>query len=88
MLNGAAFTVVGVLPRGHRLGLGLFVPELYVPISALVAPSLDDRRRAAFDLRARLAPGTTRLQGAGGGMLASVVMVLLARIRFSITLTL
>ena len=61
-LNGEPFTVIGVLRRGHRPGMGLYVPDIYVPISRLVSSSLDDRRRAAFDLRARLAPGTTRVQ--------------------------
>jgi putative ABC transport system permease protein len=61
-LNGESFTVIGVLRRDHRPGMGLYVPDVYVPISRLVSSSLDDRRRAAFDLRARLAPGTAREQ--------------------------
>jgi predicted permease len=62
MLNGEPFTVIGVLAPGHRHGMGLYVPEVYVPISPLVSSAIDDRRTAAFELRARLAPGVTREQ--------------------------
>jgi putative ABC transport system permease protein len=65
-LNGELFTVVGVLPKGYRSGMGLFVPDVYVPISTIVSGRLDDRRRASFDVRGRLAPGATRAQAAAG----------------------
>jgi predicted permease len=61
-LNGEPYTVIGVLAPGHRHGMGLYVPDLYVPISPLVSGAIDNRRSAAFDLRARLAPGVTREQ--------------------------
>jgi predicted permease len=62
LLNGEPFTVVGVLPNGYRPGFGLFMPEIYVPIGSLPSGALQDRRPASFDLRGRLAPGTTREQ--------------------------
>jgi macrolide transport system ATP-binding/permease protein len=61
-LNGEPFTVTGVLAPGHRHGMVLYVPDLYVPISPLVSSAIDDRKNAAFDLRARLASGVTREQ--------------------------
>jgi putative ABC transport system permease protein len=63
-LNGDAFTVVGVLSEDYRPGVGLFVPDLYVPISPIVSGRLDDRRRGSFELRARLSPGASRDQAA------------------------
>jgi putative ABC transport system permease protein len=65
-LNGEFFTVVGILPEGYRPGMGLFVPDVYVPISSIVSGRLDDRRRASFELRGRLATGATRAQAAAG----------------------
>jgi putative ABC transport system permease protein len=62
VLNGEPFTAVGILPDDYRPGLGLFVPELYVPIGSLPSRDLQDRRPASFDLRGRLASGTTREQ--------------------------
>ena len=62
MLSGEPFTVIGVLAPGHRHGMALYVPDLYVPISPLVSSSIEERRVAAYDLRARLAPGVTREQ--------------------------
>jgi len=63
-LNGDAFTVVGVLSEDHRPGMGLFVPDLYVPITPIVSGRLDDRRGGSFDLRARLSLGASRDQAA------------------------
>ena len=59
VLNGEPFPVIGILPDDYRPGLGLFVPEIYVPIGSLPTGDLQDRRPASFDLRGRLAPGTT-----------------------------
>jgi putative ABC transport system permease protein len=61
-LNGEIFMIIGVLGPGHRPGMGFFRPDAYVPISAVVSPAFQDRRRQAFELRARLAPGVTRTQ--------------------------
>ena len=61
-LNGQQYEVIGVLRRDHRVGMGLYVPDVYIPVSPLVAGALEDRRRAAFDLRGRLAPGIRREQ--------------------------
>jgi predicted permease len=63
-LNGEPFTIIGVLPEGYRPGIGLSVPDVYVPISPIVSGRLEDRRRGLFDLRARLATGATREQAA------------------------
>ena len=62
VLNGASFTIVGILPQDYRAGTGPFAPDLYVPIGALVSGTLGERRPASFDLRARLLPGTTHEQ--------------------------
>jgi predicted permease len=61
-LNGEPFTVIGILAPDHRPGMGLYVPDAYVPVSAVVSAGLDDRGHQAYELRARLAPGVTRQQ--------------------------
>ena len=61
-LNGDAFTVVGVLSEDYRPGMGLFVADLYVPISPIVSGRLGDRRRGSFNCGpgCRLARAATR----------------------------
>ncbi len=61
-LNGRPFTVIGILARDYRAGMGFQVPEIYVPVSPTVAPNLGERGHATFQLLARLAPGVTRQQ--------------------------
>jgi len=61
-LNGQAFTLIGILARDYRAGMGLDVPEVYVPVNPLIAPYLGDRGHPSFQLLARLAPGVTRQQ--------------------------
>jgi predicted permease len=62
ILSGHRYLVIGVLRRDHRVGMGLYVPDVYVPISPLLSASLEDRRGAAFDLRGRLARGISHGQ--------------------------
>jgi putative ABC transport system permease protein len=60
IINGASFTVIGVLPRNFRSVMMLaLAPDLYVPLSTSIDPKLDDHRRQAIALLGRLAPGET-----------------------------
>ncbi len=60
IINGEAFAVVGVLPRGFRSVRMLDDTGLYVPISALVLPTVNDRSNGnALNVLARLPSGTT-----------------------------
>jgi predicted permease len=55
MLNGAPFTVIGVLPPGIRSlpGFGIS-PDLWLPMSRALAPDLDKPGAAHFQLVGRL----------------------------------
>lgn len=64
VLNGEPFTIVGVLPETHRSVTGFMSPSLYVPVSALSVPTLDDRGSPTLTLLARLRPGGTPQQAA------------------------
>lgn len=64
VLNGEPFTIVGVLPEPHRSVTGFMSPSLYVPVSALSVPTLDDRGSPTLTLLARLAPGDTSQRAA------------------------
>jgi putative ABC transport system permease protein len=62
-INGESFSVIGVLPEGYRSVRMLEAPGLYVPLSALVLPTVDDRSNGnALNVLARLHSGTTREQ--------------------------
>ncbi len=62
-LNGEPFDIIGVLPEGHRAITPRADPAIYVPISALVLPTIADRSNGnALDVLGRLRPGTTREQ--------------------------
>ena len=62
-INGEPFDIIGVLPEGHRAITPRADPAIYVPISALVVPTIDDRSNGnALDVLGRLRPGTTREQ--------------------------
>ena len=62
-INGEPFDIIGVLPEGHRAITPRENPGIYVPISALVLPTIDDRRNGnALDVLGRLRPGATREQ--------------------------
>ncbi len=60
VLDGEVFTVVGVLSDDYRSVTGFMSPSLYVPVSALTLPTLNDRGSATLSVLARLAPGDTR----------------------------
>jgi len=62
-INGEPFDIIGVLPEGHRAITPRADPAIYVPVSALVLPTIDDRSNGnALDVLGRLRPGTTREQ--------------------------
>ena len=58
MLNGEAYTVTGVLPEKYRsiAGAGL-APDVYLPISGDLVPSLEGRHRLIVQLVGRLRDG-------------------------------
>src|ERR1700722_5925498 len=70
-LNGRPFTVIGILARDYRAGMGFQVPEIYLPVSPIVAPNLGERGHPTFQLIARLAPGVTRRQAEASFTLAA-----------------
>jgi predicted permease len=62
-INGEPFDIIGVLPEGLRAITPRADPGIYVPISALVLPTIDDRSNGnALDVLGRLRPGATREQ--------------------------
>ena len=62
-LNNASFDVIGVLPESYRAVGPTDSPDLYVPLSALVLPTISDRNNGnALGVLGRLPPGTTREQ--------------------------
>jgi predicted permease len=61
-LNGRPYTVIGILGRDYRAGMGFQVPEIYVPISPMIDPNFGERGHPTFQLIARLTPGVTRQQ--------------------------
>ena len=60
MLDGESFDVVGVLPPEYRAVTGFMAPSVYVPLSTLTLPTLDDRGSPSLSVLARLRPDTTR----------------------------
>jgi len=69
VLNGTAFTVIGVAPEGFRGVTALFGPDLWIPISMAeqVLPAqqrnvLNDREALLLTGAARLRPGISRDQ--------------------------
>jgi predicted permease len=62
-LNNASFDVIGVLPESYRAVGPTDAPDLYVPLSALVLPTMVNRNNGnALGVLGRLRPGTTREQ--------------------------
>ena len=62
VLGGEPFTVVGVLPDDYRAVVGWIGPQIYVPISRLTLPALEDRGTPSLSVLARLQPGATSSQ--------------------------
>src|SRR5262249_27548657 len=64
IINGEPYVVTGVLPAGFKSisGFGL-VPEIYLPLSPRVFPSLSRPRSAAAQLVGRLRPDQTVAEG-------------------------
>jgi predicted permease len=63
IINGEPFVVIGVLPDRVRSVTMFEDPDLYLPISALVLPTVNDRSNGnALNVLARLHRGTTREQ--------------------------
>ena len=62
-LNNEPFDVLGVLPESYRPVIPVIVPDIYVPLSALVLPTIDDRGNGnALGVLGRLRPGSGREQ--------------------------
>lgn len=62
-LNNASFDVIGVLPESYRPVSPTDAPDIYVPLSALVLPTIDNRNNGnALGVLGRLPPGRTREQ--------------------------
>jgi putative ABC transport system permease protein len=62
ILNGQSFAVVGVLPEGYRAVTGWMGPPLYVPLSRVILPTIDERGSPSLSVMARLAPDATAAQ--------------------------
>ena len=63
VLNNAVFEIVGVLSESYRPVTGSETRDLYVPISALVLPTMNNRGNGnALNVLGRLKPGTTAVQ--------------------------
>lgn len=63
-LNGESFAVIGVLPEVRPVAM-LENPDVYVPISQLVLPTVDDRNNGnALAVLGRLRPEMNRAQAA------------------------
>ncbi len=68
-LNGSAFTVIGVMPKGFKGTNAIGAPALWVPYmtypvttSGFIREAVDSRRALMFDLTGRLKPGVSRQQ--------------------------
>jgi len=62
LLNGQSFLIVGVLPDGYGAVTGWIGPDLYVPISRLILPTIDERGSPSLSVLARLGPDATIAQ--------------------------
>lgn len=60
--NGQPLSIGGIMSRDYRPGTGALAPDVYLPVSAALAPFIQDRGRGHFSLLARLAPDVTRPQ--------------------------
>lgn len=68
-LDGESFTVIGVLPKSYQAVTGWGDRGIYVPLSELVLPSIDDRAKASLTVLARLRPNSS-IQDAQEGVVA------------------
>lgn len=59
-LDGEPFTIIGVLPDDYRPVTGFMGPSLYLPLSRLLLPAVDDRGSPSLTALARLQHGQTR----------------------------
>ena len=59
VVNGEPFTVVGVLPDDYRAVTGWQGPDLYVPLSRLTVPAIDERDSPTLSVLGRLAQDVT-----------------------------
>ncbi len=62
VLNGETFAVVGVLPDQYRAVTGWIGPALYVPLSRVTLPTIDNRQSPSLSVLARLEPNATAAQ--------------------------
>ena len=67
ILNGQPFVVVGVLPEDYRAVTGWVGPELYVPLSRLILPTIDERGSPSLSVMAPARPRCHRRAGTVGG---------------------
>src|SRR5262245_31779016 len=61
-LNGETFTIAGVLPERFKAITGWMAPQLYVPVSRLTMPTMNERGSPSLTLLARLSPDSTPVQ--------------------------
>jgi predicted permease len=61
-LNGEPFTITGVLPERFKAITGWMAPQLYVPVSRLTTPTLNDRGSPSLTVLARLSRDATPAQ--------------------------
>ncbi|HEV7673028.1 MAG TPA: ADOP family duplicated permease [Candidatus Angelobacter sp.] len=64
VLNGERFTVVGILPDNYQAVTGWRDRGVYVPLSKLILPSIDQRDTPSLTVLARLQPNTSAGQAA------------------------
>ena len=62
ILSGQSFAIVGVLPESYRAVTGWVEPQMYVPLSRLVLPTIDERGSPSLSVMARLAETATAAQ--------------------------
>jgi putative ABC transport system permease protein len=64
-LNGRSYSVIGILPASFRSVNGVLAPEIYVPISPALAPSMNQRGSGiSFTVIGRLRSGVSSKQAA------------------------
>src|SRR6185369_247955 len=61
-LNGEPFMITGVLPERFKAITGWMAPQLYVPVSRLTMPALNERGSPSLTVLARLSTDATPVQ--------------------------